>query len=77
MGDFLDFSDDMLMDNGDICNTEGVTAGILDTASLFAGTNVVGGGLPIGSGGVGGSVVLGGVGGSTTSVNDIRGLVQT
>ncbi|XP_058983132.1 uncharacterized protein LOC109611692 isoform X2 [Musca domestica] len=80
LGDFLDFSDDMLMDNGDICNTEGVTAvpnGILDTASLFAGTNVVGGGLPIGSGGVGGSVVLGGVGGSTTSVNDIRGLVQT
>ncbi|XP_073815997.1 zf-C3Hc3H domain-containing lethal (3) L1231 isoform X2 [Musca autumnalis] len=77
LGDFLDFSDDMLMDNGDICNAEGVAVpnGILDTASLFVGTNtaVPGGLVNVGGGS---SMVLGG-NGTTTSVNDIRGLVQT
>ncbi|XP_061389819.1 mucin-5AC [Musca vetustissima] len=89
LGDFLDFSDDMLMDNGDLCSAEGVTAvphpGMLDAASFFVGTNAPGvvGGIPTncigGSGGVGigGNGVVLGSGGPTNSLNDIRGLVQT
>ncbi|GBP96102.1 hypothetical protein EVAR_66610_1 [Eumeta japonica] len=41
LGDFLDFSDDMLMDNGDLCNGSSTNT-ILDTSALFIGGGTVG-----------------------------------
>ncbi|TMW48016.1 hypothetical protein DOY81_006904 [Sarcophaga bullata] len=45
LGDYLDFADDMLMDNGgDLCNESTVTANsILDTTALFIGGGTMGG----------------------------------
>lgn len=68
MGDFLDFNDDMLMDNGDLCNGS-VPNTILDTSALFIG------------GGTDASVTATNtqnlVGGGSVIGTDIRGLVQT
>lgn len=45
LGDYLDFADDMLMDNGgDLCNESTVTTNsILDTTALFIGGGAMGG----------------------------------
>ncbi|XP_075148348.1 zf-C3Hc3H domain-containing lethal (3) L1231 isoform X2 [Haematobia irritans] len=64
LGDFLDFSDDMLMDNNDMCNATGTAGpnGIIDNSiSLFNGSAMA-------------SVNSAGV---TATSNDTRGLVQT
>ncbi|XP_037821681.1 uncharacterized protein LOC119610507 [Lucilia sericata] len=75
LGDFLDFNDDMLMDNGDLCN--GSTANnILDTTALFIGSG--GGGVAVGAsiGSLASNSTQGG-GGAVIGTADIRGLVQT
>lgn len=73
LGDFLDFNDDMLMDNGDLCN--GTTANtILDTSALF-----IGGGAGA-SGNIGVTAATNTqsvVGAGSVIGKDIRGLVQT
>ncbi|XP_065371580.1 uncharacterized protein l(3)L1231 [Calliphora vicina] len=67
LGDFLDFNDDMLMDNGDLCN--GSTANsILDTSALFIGGGAATVGAVATNATQGGGAVIG---------TDIRGLVQT
>ncbi|XP_046806340.1 uncharacterized protein LOC111690995 [Lucilia cuprina] len=73
LGDFLDFNDDMLMDNGDLCN--GSTANnILDTTALFIGSG--GGGVAVGAT-IGSNTTQVGGGGAVIGTADIRGLVQT
>lgn len=67
LGDFLDFNDDMLMDNGDLCNTPSANT-ILDTSALF-----LGGGTVVGSA----SLAVSAANATQAGGADIRGLVQT
>ncbi|XP_013116048.2 uncharacterized protein LOC106093528 [Stomoxys calcitrans] len=71
LGDFLDFSDDMLMDSNDMCNvaTVGAPNGILDNAgTLFNG---------IAAAAASASVVNMNAAAGVAVSKDIRGLVQT
>ncbi|KAM7359614.1 zf-C3Hc3H domain-containing lethal (3) L1231 isoform 1-T3 [Cochliomyia hominivorax] len=76
LGDFLDFNDDMLMDNGDLCN--GSTANtILDTSALFIGGGGLVGAAATANGSIGVTTANPAQSAGSVIGTDIRGLVQT
>lgn len=73
LGDFLDFNDDMLIDNGHLCNGSAANT-ILDTSALFIG----GGGAAAAVGSATVTVATNATqGGGGVIGTEIRGLVQT